>query len=168
VKQSGGFIWVASEPGHGTTFRVYLPEDVAGAAEPAVPTAEQPSPRGSETILVVDDEAAVRRMTTRALAAQGYATLEAEHGAHALELLAGSDQRVDLVLTDVVMPVLNGRELGELLAVERPGLPVLFMSGYTDDDVIRRGLLRPGSPFIQKPFLPAALARKVREELDSR
>jgi two-component system, cell cycle sensor histidine kinase and response regulator CckA len=75
---------------------------------------------------------------------------------------------VDLVLTDVVMPVLNGRELGELLAVERPGLPVLFMSGYTDDDVIRRGLLRPGSPFIQKPFLPAALARKVREELDSR
>jgi two-component system cell cycle sensor histidine kinase/response regulator CckA len=168
VKQSGGFIWVASEPGQGTTFRIYLPEDIAATAEPDVAAVEPASPRGSETILVVDDEAAVRRMTTRALSAQGYATLEAENGAHALELLGGSARQVDLVLTDVVMPGLNGRELGELLAVERPGLPVLFMSGYTDDDVIRRGLLRPGSPFIQKPFLPAALARKVREELDSR
>jgi signal transduction histidine kinase len=168
VKQSGGFIWVASEAGRGTTFRVYLPEETAAPAEPAVPALQPSSPRGTETILVVDDEPAVRRMTVRALVGQGYTALEAENGAAALELLARTDQPVNLVLTDVVMPMLNGRELGEQLAAERPDLPVLFMSGYTDDDAIRRGLLRPDAPFIQKPFLPAALARKVRDVLDGR
>ena len=167
VKQSGGHIWVASGPGQGTTFRIYLPEQAEADVEPPGEPAPH-SPRGAETILVVEDEAAVRRMAARALTAQGYTVLEAEHGSRALELLAQSSRPVDLVLTDVVMPVLNGRELGEQLAAERPGLRVLFMSGYTDDDVIRRGLLRPGSPFIQKPFLPAFLARKVREVLDIR
>jgi signal transduction histidine kinase/CheY-like chemotaxis protein len=167
VKQSGGFIWVASGPGQGTTFRIYLPEQGGGPIEPPIEPAPL-SPRGTETILVVEDEAAVRRMTARALAGHGYTILEAEQGAQALELLAGSAGPVDLVLTDVVMPVLNGRELGEQLAARCQGLRVLFMSGYTDDDVIRRGLLRPGSPFIQKPFLPASLARKVREVLDGR
>lgn len=113
-------------------------------------------------------EVAVRRMASRALSTQGYAILEAENGAEALELLGRTATPVDLVLTDVVMPILNGRELGERLGMERPKLRVLFMSGYTDDDVVRRGLLRPGSPFLQKPFVAADLSRKVRELLDRR
>jgi CheY-like chemotaxis protein len=167
VKQSGGFIWVYSEVGQGTAFKIYLPEFTGPAAElPAI--AAPHSPRGAETILIVEDEAAVRRMAARALAGQGYTILEAENGAEALELLARTTGPVDLVLTDVVMPRLNGRELGERLAAERPELPVLFMSGYTDDDIVRRGMLYPDSPFLQKPFMPADLSRKVREVLDNR
>jgi two-component system cell cycle sensor histidine kinase/response regulator CckA len=167
VKQSGGYIWASSEVGQGTTFNIYLPEFVGSA--PELPPAAAPvSPRGAETILIVEDELAVRRMASRALATQGYAVLESGNGAEALEVLARAERHIDLVLTDVVMPVLNGRELGERLAAERPKLRVLFMSGYTDDDIVRRGLLRPGSPFLQKPFMPAELARKVREVLDSR
>ena len=167
VKQSGGYIWIYSEVGQGTTFKIYLPE-YTGPVSELPPVAPPLSPRGAETILVVEDEAAVRRMAGRALAAQGYAILEAENGAEALELLAHAQGPVDLVLTDVVMPIINGRELAERLAAERPGLPVLFMSGYTDDDVVRRGLLVPGAPFLQKPFVPGELSRKVREVLDSR
>jgi CheY-like chemotaxis protein len=166
VKQSGGYIWVYSEVDHGTAFKVYLPEFTGTLAE--LPPAEVLlSPRGAETILIVEDEAAVRRMAARALAAQGYAILEAENGAEALEVLARGGSPIDLVLTDVVMPLVNGRELGERLSVDRPGLRVLFMSGYTDDDIVRRGLLRPGSPFLQKPFMPGDLSRKVREVLDT-
>jgi two-component system, cell cycle sensor histidine kinase and response regulator CckA len=166
VKQSGGYIWAYSEPGQGTSFKIYLPE-FAGPATELPPVAAPVSPRGAERILIVEDEGAVRRMAGRALAAQGYAVLEAENGADALEVLARADGPVDLVLTDVVMPILNGRELAERLAAERPRLRVLFMSGYTDDDVVRRGLLDPGAPFLQKPFVPADLARKVREVLDA-
>ncbi len=166
VKQSGGFIWVYSEVGHGTSFKVYLPE-FSGAVPELPPVEILHSPRGAETILIVEDESAVRRMAARALAAQGYAVLEAENGAEALELLARGEGPVDLVLSDVVMPMVNGRELGERLAVERPGLRMLYMSGYTDDDIMRRGLLRPGSPFLQKPFMPGDLSRKVREVLDT-
>jgi CheY-like chemotaxis protein len=167
IKQSGGYIWVASEVGRGTTFRIYLPEFTGPAADLLVPTVS-PSPGGAETILIVEDEVAVRRMASRALASQGYAILEAENGAQALDLLARAQAPVDLVLSDVVMPVLNGRELSERLAADRPEIRVLFMSGYTDDDIIRRGLLRPGVPFLQKPFMPADLSRKVREVLDAR
>jgi CheY-like chemotaxis protein len=167
VKQSGGYIWVYSEVGHGTAFKIYLPEFMGSLAEQP-PAEVLLSPRGAETILIVEDEAAVRRMAARALAAQGYAILEAENGAEALEVLARGGGPIDLVLTDVVMPLVNGRELGERLSVERPGLRVLFMSGYTDDDIVRRGLLRPGSPFLQKPFMPGDLSRKVREVLDTR
>jgi signal transduction histidine kinase len=166
VKQSGGYIWVYSEVGHGTAFKIYLPEFTGTLAE-LPPAAVLLSPRGAETILIVEDETAVRRMAARALAAQGYAILEAENGAEALEVLARGGNPIDLVLTDVVMPLVNGRELGERLSVERPGLRVLFMSGYTDDDIVRRGLLRPGSPFLQKPFMPGDLSRKVREVLDT-
>jgi CheY-like chemotaxis protein len=167
VKQSGGYIWVYSVVGEGTSFKIDLPE-FAGPA-PELPAVAAPaSPRGAETILIVEDEPAVRRMASRALRSQGYAILEAENGAEALEVLARVTGPVDLVLSDIVMPVLNGGELGERLAAERPGLRVLFMSGYTDDDIVRRGLLRPGSPFLQKPFMPAELARKVREVLDGR
>jgi signal transduction histidine kinase/CheY-like chemotaxis protein len=167
VKQSGGYIWVYSGVGEGTSFKIDLPE-FAGLA-PELPAVAAPaSPRGAETILIVEDEPAVRRMTTRVLRGQGYAILEAENGAEALEVLARATGPVDLVLSDVVMPVLNGGELGERLAAERPELRVLFMSGYTDDDIVRRGLLRPGSPFLQKPFMPEDLSRKVREVLDAR
>ena len=166
VKQSGGFIWVYSEVGQGTAFKIYLPE-FSGVVTELPPVEVLLSPRGAETILIVEDESAVRRMAARALAAQGYAVLEAENGAEALEILARGDRSVDLVLSDVVMPLVNGRELGERLAVERPGLRMLFMSGYTDDDILRRGLLRPGSPFLQKPFMPGDLSRKVREVLDT-
>ena len=165
VKQSGGYVWVSSEPSHGTRFDIYLPEFSGPVIDRPI-VAAPPSPRGAERILIVEDEAAVRRMTARALAGQGYAVLEAANGAEALEVLAQALDPVDLVLSDVVMPVLNGRELAEQLSAERPGLRVLFMSGYTDDDIVRRGLLRPGAPFLQKPFMPADLSRKVREMLD--
>jgi CheY-like chemotaxis protein len=167
VKQSGGYIWVSSEVGRGTTFRIYLPEFTGPIAE--LPPRPSPvSPRGAETILIVEDEPAVRRMASRALKSQGYAILEAANGAEALEVLSRATGAVDLVLSDVVMPILNGRELSERLAVDRPEIRVLFMSGYTDDDIVRRGLLQPGAPFLQKPFMAADLSRKVRDVLDGR
>jgi CheY-like chemotaxis protein len=166
VKQSDGFIWVYSEPGHGATFRIYLPEH---SAMP-VPSGEYPIPRvtqaGAARILLVEDEEAVRRMAARALVSRGYTVLEAANGAEALELVRQAPEPIDLVITDVIMPVVGGRELGERLAELRPGLQVLFISGYADDDVVRRGLLSPGSPFLQKPFEPEALARKVQKILE--
>src|SRR6476661_3987510 len=167
VKQSGGYIWVSSELDRGTTFRIYLPE-YSGPLPELPPPSAPASPRGAETILIVEDEPAVRRMASRALRSQGYAILEAANGAEALEVLSRATSPVDLVLSDVVMPVLNGRELSERIAVDRPEVRVLFMSGYTDDDIVRRGLLRPGAPFLQKPFVPADLSRKVRDVLDGR
>jgi two-component system, cell cycle sensor histidine kinase and response regulator CckA len=165
VKQSGGFIWCYSEPGRGSTFKIYLPR--AGARSlpmaPAVPPAELRG--GNETILVVEDEDVVRSLACRGLREQGYTVLEARHGREALDRLA-EDHVVALVTSDVVMPELGGRELGARLAVLRPELPILYMSGYTGDDVIQRGLLAPGAPFQQKPFTPEGLARKVREMLD--
>ncbi len=166
VKQSEGFIWVYGEPGHGAVFKIYLPEQ---NAMPVI-TGEYPIPRdapaGAERILLVEDEDAVRRMAARALATRGYTVIEAQDGADALQLVARESGEIDLVVTDVIMPTVGGRELGERLAELRPGLPVLFISGYTDDDVVRRGLLSPGSPFLQKPFEPDALARKVRQVLE--
>jgi CheY-like chemotaxis protein len=167
VKQSDGYIWVSSEPARGTTFRIYLPEYTGPMEEPPAP-APVATPGGAETILIVEDEPAVRRMASRALRSQGYSVLEAANGAEALEVLSQAERPIDLVLSDVVMPVLNGRELSERLAADRPEIRVLFMSGYTDDDIVRRGLLQPGAPFLQKPFVPADLSRKVRDVLDSR
>jgi PAS domain S-box-containing protein len=168
IKQSDGFVWVYSEPGGGTTFRIYLPEH----AEPPAVSPEHPVPpaatAGAERILLVEDEEAVRRMAARALTGRGYTVLEATNGAEAMELVRRDPDSIDLVVTDVIMPVVGGRELGDRLAELRPGLRLLFMSGYTDDDVVRRGLLSPGSPFLQKPFEPDALARKVREILGPR
>jgi two-component system, cell cycle sensor histidine kinase and response regulator CckA len=117
---------------------------------------------------VVEDEDVVRTLACRGLREQGYTVLEARHGREALERLAEGRHVVDLVISDVVMPGLGGRELGSRLAALRPELPILFMSGYTGDDVIQRGLLEPGVPFQQKPFTPEGLARKVREMLDGR
>ena len=168
VKQSDGFVWCYSEPGQGTTFKIYLPR--AGARslplEPAGPPTELRG--GSETILVVEDEDVVRALACRGLREQGYTVLEARHGREALDRVEEGRHVIDLVISDVVMPELNGRELGSRLTALQPELPVLYMSGYTGDDVIQRGLLEPGVPFQQKPFTPQGLARKVREMLDGR
>jgi CheY-like chemotaxis protein len=168
VKQSDGFIWCYSEPGQGTTFKIYLP--LTGTrVTPTAPTRPASELRGgSETILVVEDEDVVRALACRGLREQGYTVLEAKHGREALDRVEQDGTRVDLVISDVVMPELSGRELGTRLAVLRPELPVLYMSGYTGEDVIQRGLLEPGVPFQQKPFTPEGLARKVREMLDGR
>ena len=159
---------LSSEGGAGHDLRIYLPESRRTDRGAASPAPAPVSPRGAETILIVEDEPAVRRMASRALKSQGYAILEAANGAEALDLLSRATAAVDLVLSDVVMPVLNGRELSERLAVDRPEIRVLFMSGYTDDDIVRRGLLQPGAPFLQKPFVAADLSRKVRDVLDGR
>jgi hypothetical protein len=134
---------------------------------PSIPRPPQPR-GGSETILVVEDEDVVRSLACRGLREQGYTVLEARHGREALDLVAAASGAIDLVISDVVMPEASGRELGARLASLQPELPILYMSGYTGDDVIQRGLLEPGMPFQQKPFTPEGLARKVREMLDTR
>ena len=168
VKQSDGFIWCYSEPGQGTTFKIYLP--VATTRATPVPSERRPLALrgGNETILVVEDEEVVRTLACRGLREQGYTVLEAKHGQEALATVEAEQQTIHLVISDVVMPELSGRELGTRLAVLRPDLPILYMSGYTGEDVIQRGLLEPGVPFQQKPFTPEGLARKVRDMLDGR
>ena len=166
VKQSDGFVWVYSEPGLGSTFKVYLPRVGAGLLVPALGNGTAAAQGGSETILIVEDEEIVRTLASRGLRERGYTVVEARNGTDALRQLQVQPRAVDLVLSDVVMPEMGGRELGRRLAALRPSLPVLFMSGYTGEDVIQRGLLEPGAPFQQKPFTPEGLARKVREMLD--
>jgi hypothetical protein len=167
VKQSGGHVWVYSEPGQGTTFKIYLPRaDVpAVKAEPPAPSSELP--RGSETILLVEDEASLRELVRECLEASGYVVLEALHGADALERSERHAAPVHLLMTDVVMPGMNGRELAERLRASRPEIRVLYMSGYTDDAVVLHGVLAEDMAFLQKPFTAEALARTVRLVLDS-
>ena len=166
IKQTGGYVWVYSELGKGTTFKVYLPLAAESAAlAPPVPA----PPRASgEIVLVVEDEPVVRQMTSRALQEFGYGVVEAEDGQEALGLLAGPGGRINLIVTDVVMPGMNGAELARRAGVLRPGVPVLFMSGYTDDEIVRRGLLDAGQPFLQKPFTPETLGEQVAEMLKGR
>ncbi len=166
VKQSGGFVYVYSEMGRGTTFRVYLP-----AVEQAVPAGGSgpvawPPARGSETVLVVEDEDAVRDIVRLALRSQGYTVLEASRGAEAVRVAAAHAGPIHLLVTDVVMPEMGGRELSERLARTRPGLKVMYLSGYTDDAVVRHGVLESQSHFLQKPFTPGKLAAKIRQVLD--
>ena len=165
VKQSDGYVWVYSEPGQGTTFKVYLPRSTE-ADVPAVRTAAAPRSKAGEKILIVEDEPQVRHMMKRALEDAGYGVLEAGSGAEALDLVIRMDKTIDLLLTDVVMPGMNGRELADQVLMSAPGTPVLFTSGYTDGEIERRGLLGPGAAFIQKPLTPASLVRAVREQLD--
>jgi PAS domain S-box-containing protein len=168
VKQSDGFVWCYTEPGHGSRFKIYLPRAGARSLPMAPPGPPAEFRGGNETILVVEDEEVVRALACRGLREQGYTVLEARHGREALDRLAERRHPVDLVISDVVMPELGGRELGARLAALQPDLPILYMSGYTGDDVIQRGLLEPGVPFLQKPFTPEGLARKVRQMLDGR
>jgi len=167
IKQSGGFIWVYSEVGHGTTFKLYLPR-VEELAERASQPAQAPAraARGTETVLVVEDEAPVRSVARQVLERHGYTVLEAPSAEAALDIATRYSGTIHLLLTDVVMPGLNGRELASRLATMRPDARVIFMSGYTDDAVTRHGVLEPGSAYVQKPFTPDAIARKVRELLD--
>ena len=166
VKQSDGFIWCHSEPGRGTTFEIFLPER-AGLPEAAERAATRPIARGGgETVLVVEDEEAVRRMAARTLSLRGYRVLEASDAEQALACEADWG-RIDLLVTDVVMPGAGGRELAAALTALRPGLRLLYISGYTDDEVTRRGLLDAGAPFLEKPFEAEGLARRVREVLDA-
>jgi nitrogen-specific signal transduction histidine kinase len=166
VKQSDGFIWCQSEPGRGTTFEIFLPERV-GLPEPAERGGTTPLARGGgETVLVVEDEEAVRRMAARTLSARGYRVLEATDAAQALAQEPEWGP-IHLLVTDVVMPGLGGRELAAALMLRRPGLRLLYISGYTDDEITRRGLLDAGAPFLEKPFEAEGLARRVREVLDA-
>ncbi|MCU1267054.1 MAG: domain S-box-containing protein [Acidobacteria bacterium] len=166
VKQSGGSIWVYSETGRGTTFKVYLPRvDVVIESEEL--TDGSPAVRGGvETILLVEDDESVRQLAVETLESYGYVVIAAAGGEEGLRICSERKGNIDLMITDVVMPRMSGRELAEQLAAIRPEARVLYMSGYTDDAIIRHGILEQNMPFIQKPFLPDALALKARELLD--
>ena len=168
VKQSGGDIWVYSEVGRGTTFKVFLPRvdeplpgETNGAAQRGV------APRGSETILLADDEAPILKVARRILEGAGYRVIAASDGAEALKAAAAHKGGIDLLVTDMVMPHLGGRQLADKLRAERPGLRVLYLSGYTDTAAARQGLMEPGADFLQKPFSTDSLVRRVREVLDA-
>jgi two-component system cell cycle sensor histidine kinase/response regulator CckA len=166
VKQSGGNIWVYSEPGHGTTFKVYFPAiaEEGDSIEPDVATPEVP--RGTETILVVEDEEAVRFLLQAILEDEGYKVLAATSGVGALNVCKEHEGPIHLVMTDVVMPEMSGRQLVERLTGRCGDAKVLYMSGYTDNAIVHHRVLEPGVEFLQKPFTPDAVVRKVRDVLD--
>jgi CheY-like chemotaxis protein len=166
VKQSGGYVWVYSEPDRGATFKIYLPR-VDAAPEPLAPKPVPVSLLGSETILVVEDEEGVRNLVRKVLETRGYVVIAAEGGEEALTLANAHDGVIHLLLTDVVMPGMSGRDLAKYLAPVRPETKVLYLSGYTDDAIVQHGVLEPGIAFLQKPFTPRALVRKLREVLDA-
>jgi PAS domain S-box-containing protein len=166
VQQSGGFIWVYSEPDHGTVFKIYLPRVDEAPSQEAVTNADEV--RGTETILIAEDVPAVRAVTREMLTRYGYHVLEAADGSTALQVAADYKDTIHLLLTDVVMPDLSGRDLAERFRTLRPAMKVVFMSGYTDDAVVRHGILKEGIAYLQKPFTPVSLAKKVRVVLGGR
>jgi two-component system cell cycle sensor histidine kinase/response regulator CckA len=168
VKQSGGFVWVYSEPGYGTSFKTYLPLAEAAVEEAVVATPTLRAPRGTETVLVAEDMPTVRSVTRNMLERQGYTVLEAPDGEAALRLAAEYPGAIDLLLTDVVMPRSGGRQLADRLVQVRPDVRVLYMSGYADDAIVHHGILEAGIAYLQKPFTLETLARKVRDTLDRR
>jgi nitrogen-specific signal transduction histidine kinase len=167
VRQSGGTVWVYSEPGVGTTFKVYLPRVDAPIAVVRHSSHPPPSTRGGETILLVEDEDQVRSVARNILERNGYRVLDARNAGEALLFCEKHEGVIELLLTDVVMPQMSGPEVAKRLALSRPGMKVLCMSGYTDDSVVRHGVIAADLAFIQKPFTPTTLARKVREVLDA-
>ena len=166
VKQAGGWIWVYSEIGKGTTFRIYLPRVVEDPDRSPVARAPE-SLQGTETILVVEDDDQVRKLAARALTRLGYRVIEAAGGSEALEACSNSEERIDLLLTDVVMPDMSGKQLVERLSPQRPEMKVLYMSGYTANAIVHRGVIDADTHMLPKPFAPETLARKVRELLDA-
>jgi signal transduction histidine kinase/ActR/RegA family two-component response regulator len=167
VKQSGGAISVYSEPGRGTTIKIYLPAAEAKAAVEASGQGPAAALRGSETILVLEDEARVRKLVCEVLAGRGYRVLEAVRGEEAIRMAREHKGRIHLLLTDVVMPEMSGPQALEQIRARHPNVKVLFMSGYTDEAMVHHGILDSGAAFLQKPFLPETLARKVLEVLAS-
>ena len=166
VQQSGGSIWVYSEPNQGTSFKVYLPELRSDASAHVVESTIDVIESGSETILLVEDEEVVRGLTTNILEGAGYHVIAAGGGAEAAKLCADRNAPIDLLLTDVVMPRTSGKEVADQLTKMQPGLKVLFMSGYTDEAIVHHGVLDANVEFIQKPFTPVGLSKKIREVLD--
>jgi len=167
VKQSGGNVWVYSEAGHGSCFKIYLPQ-VEEAADPREPGKALPVPlNGSETILLVEDEAEVRVLVRNILETLGYTVLEAQHPGEVSVIVERHAGPIHLLLTDMIMPRMSGRALAEQLEPLRPEMKVLYISGYTDNTILHHGLIEPGIAFLQKPFVPDALARKVRAVLDT-
>ncbi len=167
VKQSGGYVWVYSELGRGTTFKIYLPR-VDAAPDTLLPAREPVTVAGTETILLAEDDAVLRPLAKGLLEKLGYTVLDAADAVEALEAARQYTEVIHLLLTDVVMPGASGRELARRLESHRPDVKVLYVSGYTDDAIVHHGMLEPGLNFLQKPFTPAALARKVREVLDTK
>jgi CheY-like chemotaxis protein len=169
VKQSGGYIWVYSEPGKGTTFKIYLPRVAEAAESPAqvAAPAESASAEGTETILLVEDEANLRYLARQFLEKQGYRVIEAADGAVAMQIAVAREAVIHLLLTDVIMPGMNGRELAQRILEIRPNVRVLYMSGYTENVIGRNGMLDTGVRLLQKPFTLRDLKSKVREVLNS-
>ena len=168
IKQSGGYIAVRSQPGAGSIFTIYLPQASTTAAVPQPAEPAHVSARGTETILLVEDQPEVRSIARTILTRHGYSVLEADGGPQALELVRSTTDGIHLLLTDVVMPVIGGQELAKQLQPLRPGLKVLFASGYTDDALVQQGVLQPGAELIQKPFTRESLLQKVRLVLDGK
>ena len=166
VKQCGGDVYVYSEIGHGTTFKVYFPRLANADSIPTIPEHREITPNGTETVLLAEDDEAIRTLGARVLGALGYNVLVARTGGEALRIVAEYKGKIDLIATDVVMPEMNGSQLVERVLEARPGIRVLFMSGYTDDEVMRRGVIDGQTAFLQKPFTPDLLAHRVREVLD--
>lgn len=167
VKQNSGFIWVYSEPGLGTTFKIYLPRarQAKIALQPSLPV--KACPRGCETLLLAEDEAAVRQSIREFLSMQGYIVLEAKNGTEALALARGYDGPIHLMIADVVMPEMGGAKLAGELAADRPDMKILFVSGYAEATFQRHGAIDVTTRFLQKPFSLKVLARKIREVLDA-
>jgi CheY-like chemotaxis protein len=166
VKQSGGYVWVYSELDRGTTFKIYLPR-VDAPADKLLPAREPDTVRGTETILLAEDDAILRPLAKGLLEKLGYTVLDAENAAMALAAAQEHAGPIHLLVADVVMPGASGRELARELEKSRADTKVLYVSGYTDDAIVHHGMLEPGLNFLQKPFTPAVLARKVREVLDA-
>jgi PAS domain S-box-containing protein len=166
VKQSGGNIWPYSEEGLGTTFKIYLPRTLESLAPAARANGQSKMPTGHETILLVEDNVSVRELVSNVLSGLGYAVLEAADGQQALKVANGKTRNIDLLLTDVVIPKLNGKMLSDQLREVNQDIKTLFMSGYPQQTITHHGVLEPDCEFIQKPFSPLALARRVREVLD--
>jgi PAS domain S-box-containing protein len=166
VKQSGGYIWVYSEPGHGTTFKVYVPRaSETDESAPSVPASQAPG-GGHETVLLVEDEAAVRHLVKTLLERGGYRVLDADTTDRAKAIFEERREEIDILVTDVIMPGSSGPALFRALSASRPALKVMYMSGYTDDAIVRGGHLDEGVAFLHKPFTAAGLLRKIREALD--
>ena len=166
VKQSGGNVWAYSEPGRGTTFKIYLPQAEGTVDRQPRDGQRAGIARGSETLLLVEDQKELRELVREMLEMNGYTVVAAGDGLEALEICQRHEGRIDLMLSDVVMPQMGGRELAQRLATLRPEMKVLYMSGYTSNAIVHHGILDPGTVLLQKPFTPDGLARKVREVLD--